>query len=85
MDQKETMFTITDPTATSIGKVLREMRQDAGVTQQELEKRTGITQTEISRYELGKRNITLRTLLRLTEALGFHLSIRYLPKEDQLL
>lgn len=51
---------------------LKELRLQAGLTQTELAKRTGIAQTVISKYERGAQsvhNMTLDNALRLSRAL----------------
>lgn len=51
------------------------LRLDAGLTQQELAKRSGISQADISRCERGIGNPTRDTLDALTAALNAHLEI----------
>lgn len=45
------------------------MRQDAGLTQLDMEIRCGISQTQVSRIENGQKNIEFSTLVMLAEAL----------------
>jgi DNA-binding XRE family transcriptional regulator len=52
-----------------IGQLLV-LRLEAGLTQTELAKRSGIRQSEISKIENGRLNPTLETLERLGEAVG---------------
>lgn len=47
---------------------IRALRQEAGLSQAELADRVGVSQTWISRLELGQGNPTLNTLNRLAEA-----------------
>lgn len=47
-----------------------ELRQERGLTQQQLSALTGIAQSEISRIERGVISPTFRTLSRLADALG---------------
>lgn len=47
---------------------VRALRQEAGLSQAELADRVGVSQTWISRLELGQGNPTLSTLNRLAEA-----------------
>jgi transcriptional regulator with XRE-family HTH domain len=49
-------------------RVLRR-RQDLGLSQKELADRLGIAQTNVARIEHGKQNLTVRTLIKLAEAL----------------
>lgn len=52
-------------------------RKDAGLTQQELAKRTGIAQSDISKLERGNANPSLRTLRRLATGMGKKLHIQF--------
>lgn len=54
----------------NIGKILREARIQKGLSQKELSLIIGIEQSDISKIEKGKKNITLGTLSRLCKALG---------------
>jgi ribosome-binding protein aMBF1 (putative translation factor) len=51
------------------------LRLDAGLTQQQLTERSGISQADISRCERGIGNPTRETLDALTAALDAHLEI----------
>lgn len=55
-----------------IGQLLV-LRLEAGLTQTELAKRSGIRQSEISKIENGRINPTMETLEALASALGAHL------------
>jgi transcriptional regulator with XRE-family HTH domain len=52
------------------GAVLREVRRSAGLSQHELERRSGIASTLISAYENGRRVPGGDALIRLIEACG---------------
>lgn len=54
-------------------------RLAAGISQQELSKRTGINQGDISKIERGTANPSLRTLKRLAAGLGRQLKIEFIP------
>ena len=56
------------------GQILS-LRLDAGVTQQQLAERSGISQADISRYERGLGNPTRATIDALAVALGAHLEL----------
>jgi DNA-binding XRE family transcriptional regulator len=56
-----------------IGQLLM-LRLEAGLTQTELAKRSGIRQSEISKIENGRINPTMETLEALGEALGVQLA-----------
>jgi len=59
-----------------LGVMLREARQVAGVTQEELAVRTGTQKSYISRIERGQSDIQISTFYRLVEiGLGKRLNI----------
>jgi predicted nucleotidyltransferase/DNA-binding XRE family transcriptional regulator len=64
--------TQSPPTA---GRVLREARLAAGLSQNELARRAGVAQSVISAYESGARDPSLTTLARLVAATGQRLSV----------
>ncbi|MBK8506072.1 MAG: helix-turn-helix transcriptional regulator [Saprospiraceae bacterium] len=53
-----------------IGRLIKEEREKAGITQQELAIKSGTTRNYISRIENNKSDIELRTLRKIIE-LGF--------------
>lgn len=52
-----------------VGKNIRAYRRMLGISQYTLAKITGINWAEVSKMELGKRNITLHTLSALAKGL----------------
>jgi len=58
------------PGAVEFGIRVRERREGHGWSQMELASRAGFHFTYVSDVELGKRNVTLETILRLAEALS---------------
>ncbi len=58
------------------GALLREARSRAGLTQTELARRAGVTQSVISAYESGRRQPALSTLAVLIDATGLELSLK---------
>jgi transcriptional regulator with XRE-family HTH domain len=62
-------------TCREIGTSLRAARRLQDITQKELSQRTGIIQANISRIENGHGNPSLRTILRLAEALNMQTRI----------
>ena len=58
----------------TIGKTLLRIRMDRGMTQGELGERAGLATSYISRIENGRIQPTLKTLTRVTEALGVPLA-----------
>lgn len=63
-----------------IMRAIIEGRNDRDLTQKQLAEVTGITQADISRYENGTGNPSLRTLKRLAEGLGMSLKVEFVPK-----
>ncbi len=55
---------------TRLGARLRELRLEAGLTQAELARRTGIHRPNIARVEAGRHTPSLETLARLATAMG---------------
>lgn len=54
-------------------------RHQSGLTQNELARRTGIAQSDISKLEHGNGNPSVRTLLRLAKGMGMQLKIEFTP------
>lgn len=66
-------------------KVLRELRQESGVTQQELAKRLRKPQSYISKYESGERRIDLIEIQEVCDSLQvplMQLITRYLTATE---
>ena len=53
------------------------MRKEAGVTQEELSRRTGISRPNIARMENGSYNPTVEMLVRLAAGIGKKVDIRF--------
>ena len=58
---------------------LIEARSKAGLTQQELADKTGISQPDISKLESGNANPSLNTLRRLADAMGMRVKVEFEP------
>ena len=56
-------------------------RTSQNLTQNELAKRTGINQADISKLENGTRNPSINLLKRLAEGMGMNLKIEFVPKK----
>ncbi|MGD0454494.1 MAG: helix-turn-helix transcriptional regulator [Solirubrobacteraceae bacterium] len=61
---------MTSPDQQAVGRALRELRKQAGLTQEQVAERMGTSSTYLSRLEAGQRDIRLSTVLRLLDALG---------------
>lgn len=59
-----------------IGLLLREAREKAGLTQEELARKLQTQKTAISRIENHAEDIKLSTLVKVASALGKHLKVR---------
>jgi ribosome-binding protein aMBF1 (putative translation factor) len=57
------------------GENLRTARLIAGLSQTELAARSGLSQQYLSRVETGHKNVTLRTMAALAEAVGRDVSV----------
>jgi len=55
------------------GQRLRQLRELKNLSQLDLELRSGINRTEISRIENGQKNIEFFTMIKLVDALGIRL------------
>jgi transcriptional regulator with XRE-family HTH domain len=55
--------------------ILRDARRRAGLTQVEVARRAGVTQSVISTYESGHRQPSIPTLAGLVEAMGLELTL----------
>lgn len=56
--------------STLVGKNIRQFRRIAGLTQEQLASKTGLSSDYISRLELGKENPGLDVLWKIGKALG---------------
>jgi transcriptional regulator with XRE-family HTH domain len=53
-----------------VGKNFAQLRREAGLTQEEVQEKSGLSQQYISDLERGKRNPTVVTLEELASAIG---------------
>ncbi len=60
--------------STALATNIRERRQAAGLSQEDLAALTGLSQTWISRLEKGDGNPTIETLMRVANALEINIS-----------
>jgi transcriptional regulator with XRE-family HTH domain len=61
-------------------RLIRNARQQAGLTQQELAERAGMSQPAIAKLERGATNPTLATLSRCAAAAGFDFRVELVPR-----
>jgi uncharacterized protein len=73
-DHLRTAIFGTDPG--EAGRLLREARREAGLSQVELADRAAVSQSVISAYESGSRQPSVPTLARLVAATGLELEMR---------
>lgn len=52
------------------GKRIKQLRQDLDITQEELAYRCNLHRTYISSVELGKRNISIKNIAKIADALN---------------
>ena len=74
------MFVATGP---EIGERIKQLRESAGLSQNELGRRAGISGQAVSLIEAGKRDPTWGSVLKLARALGVTISA-FDPDTDQL-
>ncbi|HEU5213493.1 MAG TPA: helix-turn-helix transcriptional regulator [Gaiellaceae bacterium] len=65
--------------------LIREARLRAGITQAELGRRIGRSQSQVARWERGAVTPSFETLLELIRACGFDLSYRMLTRDESYL
>ena len=63
----------------SLIRTLVDARKASGMTQQDLAAKTGIRQGDISKFENGKGNPSIRTLQRLAEGMGMQCHVVFEP------
>lgn len=61
---------------------MRDARRSAGLTQAELGRRAGLTQSVVSAYESGAREPSVPMLVDLVHAAGYDLDVRLTPSAD---
>ncbi len=67
----------------AISQVVREKREGLGLTQEELAQKAGLHRTYISDIERGARNLSVRSLISLADALGVCTSKLVLSSEER--
>lgn len=61
---------MTDSNLMQIGRLISELRQERGITQQEFAKKLATTQSTIARIERGEQNLSTETLAKISDALN---------------
>ena len=61
----------------AVMQAMIDARKLKGITQKELSKRTGISQGDISKLEIGNGNPSIKTLQRLAKAMNMSLKIEF--------
>ena len=74
-DLGETVGIIKLPIRYNVGLQIKEIREQKGMRQTELSKKTNVDQGDISKIEDGQKNITLSTLERLADGLDCEVEI----------
>ena len=64
-------------TAGSVGEAIRAYRRQAGLTQEELASRVGISATYLSRLENGQETEQLRRIITILKELGVRMTLQY--------
>ena len=62
---------------TEIGTIIKQARNQQGLTQKELGKKIGVGEPTVNKYESGKQNLTVETLKRVADALGMHVKVTF--------
>jgi transcriptional regulator with XRE-family HTH domain len=65
----------TKPSAPWVGKTLRNLRTENGLTQEALARRAGVTKHTISSIEVGRNCATVATLDAILGAMGYEIEI----------
>jgi ribosome-binding protein aMBF1 (putative translation factor) len=66
--------------AADMGRMLRDLRKKAGLTQSQLAAKTTLSATSISEIETGRQALTLKRLYELADALGVTVSLQLVAK-----
>ena len=70
-----------DKTLVIYGKVIRDIRQNKKLSQEELAERCGLHRTYISDVELGKRNVSLENIIKISKSLDVNVSKIFIEVE----
>jgi ribosome-binding protein aMBF1 (putative translation factor) len=67
----------------ALASAVMDVRNRAGLTQEELARKMGTTQPVVARLESGRTRPSIRTLERLAKATGSRLLIRFEPRQSK--
>jgi transcriptional regulator with XRE-family HTH domain len=70
------------PLAKRVGKLIRELRHEAGLSQEDFADRCGLHRTYVGCIERGEKTITLETADKVAQALGLTLSQLFNKLDD---
>lgn len=65
-----------------IGKLVKDIRNNSGLTMTEFAKKVGVSQAQISRLEAGQQGFRTSTMQRIAEALNTPIIIYFGPKDQ---
>jgi transcriptional regulator with XRE-family HTH domain len=68
------IVTRRSPAHAALGRAIRKLRLDQGISQEGLAARSGLHRTYVGGIERGERNVSFGNLLKLAAALGVPLS-----------
>ena len=68
---------VMSDTTLEVGKLIKQARLAAGLTQKEAGEKVGVSEATFNRYETGKQNLTLDTLRKVANALDVNLKITF--------
>lgn len=66
----------------AIGKRIQTIREKAGLTQEQLEEKTGVNTKYVSAIERGQKNITVKTLEKIAKGLNVELYELFMVSEE---
>ena len=71
----------TDRFFRSLGAALQRIRESAGISRETLQMKSGIHRNTIARYENGEANPNLKTLIMLTNAMGYEVTVSFAKRK----
>lgn len=78
------MSRVADELVFRVGRRIGELRRQCGLTQSDLGEQLGIAQKNVHRLESGTQNLTLRTIVKVAEALDVDLDDLWQPEPGGL-